>query len=36
MQLKIKEEDLVLKVSSSYDPNNFDISKYEAFIDKLC
>lgn len=36
MQIKIKEEDLVLKVSSSYNPNNFDLSKYEAFIDKLC
>lgn len=36
MQIKIKEEDLVLKISSSYNPNNFDLSKYEAFIDKLC
>ena len=36
MQLKIKEEDLVLQISSSYNPNNFNINKYEAFIDKLC
>lgn len=36
MQIRIKEEDLVLQVSSSYDPNLFDIGKYEAFIDKLC
>jgi len=36
MAIRIKEEDLVLKISSSYNPNNFDISKYEGFIDKLC
>ena len=36
MPIKIKEEDLVLKVSPSYNPNNFNIYKYEAFIDKLC
>jgi hypothetical protein len=36
MQIKIKEEDLVLKISSSYNPNNFDLRKYESFIDKLC
>lgn len=31
-----KNEDLVLKVSSSIDPDVWDESKYEAFIDELC
>jgi len=31
-----KNEDLVLKVSSSVDPKVWDESKYEAFLDELC
>lgn len=31
-----KNEDLVLKISSSVDPAVWDKSKYEAFIDELC
>ncbi|MEO0004807.1 MAG: DEAD/DEAH box helicase family protein [candidate division WOR-3 bacterium] len=33
---EIKASDLVLKVSESIDPNIFDISKYEGFLDALC
>ena len=36
MAITIKEEDLVLKVSPSYNPSNFDIGKYDNFIDRLC
>lgn len=32
----IKASDLVLKVSENIDPERFDISKYEAFLDALC
>jgi len=32
----IKASDLVLKVSENVDPEKFDISKYEAFLDTLC
>jgi len=32
----IKASDSVLKVSENIDPANFDISKYEAFLDSLC
>jgi len=32
----IKEEDLVLKISSSYESKNFRIDKYSDFIDRLC
>ncbi|MEW6685138.1 MAG: DEAD/DEAH box helicase family protein [Candidatus Edwardsbacteria bacterium] len=32
----IKASDLVLKVSENIDPEIFDISKYEAFLDALC
>ena len=31
-----QNEDLVLKVSSNYDPKRFDPNKYEAFLDALC
>ncbi|MEO0114491.1 MAG: hypothetical protein ABIK93_03330, partial [candidate division WOR-3 bacterium] len=33
---EIKASDLVLKVSESIDPEIFDISKYEGFLDALC
>lgn len=32
----IKDSDLVLKISQSYDISKFDMDKYEAFLDKLC
>jgi len=32
----VKASDLVLKVSENVDPERFDISKYEAFLDALC
>jgi len=32
----IKASDLVLRVSENIDPDIFDISKYEAFLDALC
>ena len=32
----LKNQDLVLKVSLNVDPEKFDISKYEAFLDALC
>ena len=32
----IKASDLVLKVSENIDPEKFNISKYEAFLDALC
>jgi len=32
----IKSSDLVLRVSENIDPEKFDISKYEAFLDTLC
>mgnify|MGYP001160579351 CR=1 FL=1 len=31
-----QNKDLVLKVSSSYNPERFDPNKYEAFLDALC
>ncbi|HHV82029.1 TPA: DEAD/DEAH box helicase family protein [bacterium] len=31
-----QNKDLVLKVSSNYDPKRFDPNKYEAFLDALC
>ena len=31
-----KNQDLVLKVSPNINPENFDINKYEAFLDALC
>jgi type III restriction enzyme len=31
-----KNQDLVLKVSPNFDPEKFDINKYEAFLDALC
>jgi type III restriction enzyme len=31
-----QNKDLVLKVSSNYDPRKFDPNKYEAFLDALC
>jgi len=31
-----QNKDLVLKVSSNYDPRRFDLNKYEAFLDALC
>jgi type III restriction enzyme len=31
-----QNKDLVLKVSSNYDPRRFDPNKYEAFLDALC
>ncbi|MBU0478756.1 DEAD/DEAH box helicase family protein [bacterium] len=31
-----RNKDLVLKVSSNYDPKRFDPNKYEAFLDALC
>lgn len=31
-----KNEDLVLKISSSIDPAKFDMSRYEGFLDVLC
>lgn len=34
--LTIKASDLVLKVSENIDPEKFDISKYESFLDALC
>lgn len=33
---KIRNEDLVLKVSSHIDPRVWDESKYDAFVDELC
>lgn len=36
MSIKILNEDLVLKISSSYDLSNFNPNKYDAFLDKLC
>ncbi|MBP7806199.1 DEAD/DEAH box helicase family protein [Candidatus Gracilibacteria bacterium] len=35
-EIRITEQDLVLKVSSSYDIKNFNLNKYEDFLDKLC
>ncbi|NCQ53366.1 MAG: hypothetical protein GW803_04745, partial [Caldiserica bacterium] len=32
----IKASDLVLKVSENINPEKFNISKYEAFLDALC
>jgi len=31
-----ENKDLVLKVSTNYDPKRFDPNKYEAFLDALC
>jgi len=36
MPIKILNEDLVLKVSNSYDLSNFNPNKYDDFLDKLC
>jgi type III restriction enzyme len=36
MSIKILNEDLVLKISSSYDLNIFNPNKYDDFLDKLC
>ncbi|MDP2090566.1 MAG: hypothetical protein Q8K30_03115 [Candidatus Gracilibacteria bacterium] len=36
MPIKILNEDLVLKVSSSYDLSNFNPNKYDDFLEKLC
>ena len=33
---KVRNEDLVLKVSSHIDPRVWDESKYDAFVDELC
>ncbi len=35
-ELTIKDSDLVLQISPSYDIKKIDINKYEPFIDKLC
>ncbi len=35
-EIQITNDDLVLRVSPSYDPNRFNFSKYEAFVDSLC
>lgn len=35
-QIQITNDDLVLRVSPSYDPHRFDFSKYEGFVDLLC
>ena len=32
----IKPEDLILKISSSYNPDIYDPSRYDAFLDGLC
>jgi hypothetical protein len=32
----IKEEELVLNISSSYESKNFRIDKYSDFLDRLC
>ena len=35
-ELTIKDSDLVLQVSPSYDIQKFNIDQYEDFMDKLC
>lgn len=35
-QIFIKPEDLTLKISSSYNPDIYDPSRYDAFLDWLC
>lgn len=35
-QVRFRNEDLVLKVSTNVDPTKFNIDHYEAFIDALC
>lgn len=35
-EIRIKEEELILDIATSYDINTFDIRKYEGFIDRLC
>ncbi|PZM80184.1 hypothetical protein DLH72_05215 [Candidatus Gracilibacteria bacterium] len=35
-EIVIQNNDLILNVSRSYDINNFDINKYEGFLDRLC
>ena len=35
-QQRFRDEDLVLRVSTSIDPKRFDINLYEPFIDALC
>ena len=34
--MQIKVEDLKLKISSSYSPDLFNLSKYDDFLDRLC
>ncbi|MCL6582507.1 MAG: DEAD/DEAH box helicase family protein [bacterium] len=36
LEQPFQNKDLVLKVSSNYDPKRFDPNKYEAFLDALC
>lgn len=35
-EIVIKNDDLVLNISKSYNINSFDINKYEGFLDRLC